>query len=178
MAINTRTLVLAAAVENAAGIPLKKGLPIALIASTMGSMQGLVVALLLGQSFKGSSAPTGFSIVAPGGTSTTPVPVPSAGAPRIKHLGINDTGDLEIDGENFGTRKTHVTLAFAWPAGSHHMTTETMPLARHKGIDLSDEIISIPVSDLPDATAGMKVAVVVSVNGVASNSKDIDMPAA
>jgi hypothetical protein len=176
MAINTRTLVLAAAVENAAGIPLQKGLPIALIASTMGSMQGLVVALLLGQSFKRSSAPTGFSIVAPGGTSTTPVP--SAGAPKIKHLRINDTsGNLEIDGENFGTRKTHVTLAFAWPAGSHHMTTETMPLARHKGIDLSDEIISIPISDLPEATAGVKVAVVVIVNSVASNTRDIDFPA-
>jgi hypothetical protein len=175
MAINTRTLVLAAAVENAAGIPLQKGLPIALIASTMGSMQGLVVALLLGQSFKGSSAPTGFSIVAPGGTSATPAP--SAGAPKIKHLQINDSEELEIDGENFGTRKTHVTLAFAWPAGSHHMTTETIPLARQKGIDLSDETISIPISDLPGATAGVKVAVVVSVNGVASNSKDIDIPA-
>jgi hypothetical protein len=72
MPINTRTLVLAAVAENAIGIPLRRGLPIALFASTFPLKTGVIFALLLGRAVT-TSAPSGYSIVVPtttGGTGT------------------------------------------------------------------------------------------------------------
>jgi hypothetical protein len=72
MPINTRTLVLAAVAENAIGVPLQRGLPIALFASTLRPMTGLIFALLLGRTLA-TATPSGFSIAVPpatGGTGT------------------------------------------------------------------------------------------------------------
>jgi len=72
MPINTTTLVLAAAAENAVGVPLQRGLPIALFASTLRPMTGLIFALLLGRTLA-TATPSGFSIAVPpatGGTGT------------------------------------------------------------------------------------------------------------
>lgn len=64
MAINMRTFVLSAVAENAIGVPLQRGLPIALFASTFRGMTGLIFALLLGRSVT-TSAPSGYTIVVP-----------------------------------------------------------------------------------------------------------------
>jgi hypothetical protein len=67
MPINTTTFVLSAIAEKAAGVPQGKALPIALFASTLRPMMGLVFALLLGKSALASSP----------SSSTTPAPAPS-----------------------------------------------------------------------------------------------------
>ena len=185
MPINTTTLVLSAVAEKAAGVPLQKALPIALFASTLRPMTGLVFALLLGKSALGSS-PSGTTTTAPatsgtsgsntrsGGTttsgSTTTTPTH---APNITSLSLVGK-ELHITGENFGRRMNAVTVKFSWPVGSPQMTTETMPLARH-GAKLKDDLITIPMNDLPKAAASSNVAVVVMVKGVSSNSKEIDL---
>ena len=82
MPINTKTLVFAAAAENAIGISLRKGLPIALFASIFPPKTGLIFALLLGRAAT-TSAPSGYSIVVPpttGGTSTGAITRTGGGA--------------------------------------------------------------------------------------------------
>jgi hypothetical protein len=171
MAINTSTLVLALAAVG----PKKNALPIALFASTLRPTLGLVFALVLRNSALGSSpasAPT--PAPTPGGTTTTGSTTKTpALAPKIIHLS-SDGKELQIAGENFGRRKNAVTVKFSWPVGSPQMTTETMPLARHDS-ELEPDLITIPMRELPAAAARSKVAVVVTVNGVSSNSKDIDL---
>jgi hypothetical protein len=80
MPINTRTLVLAAVAENAIGVPLQRGLPIALFASTLRPMTGLIFALLLGRTLA-TATPSGFSIAVPpaiGGTGTGGGSIPTS----------------------------------------------------------------------------------------------------
>jgi hypothetical protein len=80
MPINTTTLVLAAAAENAVGVPLQRGLPIALFASTLRPMTGLIFALLLGRTLA-TATPSGFSIAVPpatGGTGTGGGSIPAS----------------------------------------------------------------------------------------------------
>ena len=182
MAFYTKSFVFAALGENAAGIPFSKGLPQALVSSTFRSpVAAMVVGLLLGRT-QNTASHSGFSIAIPptttgggasasGGTGTSG----ASGTPKITKLTLNDSGDLKIDGENFGRRKSAVTLTFSWPAGSPHMSTEKMSLARHKDIDLTDEEIVVPMSFLPEAAAHSKIVVVVTVNDVESNPRDIDL---
>ena len=120
MRINTSTFVLADVVETAAGVPQSRALPIALFASTLRPMMGLLFALLLGKSALATAPSSSSSTVTPsgGGTTTstgTKAPVITALAKKVN--------ELLIKGENFGTIKHAVTVKFSWPVGSHEMTT-------------------------------------------------------
>jgi len=86
MPINTSTFVLSAIAENAAGVPRQKALPIALFASTLRPMTGLLFALLLGKSALASS---------PTSTTTTP-PAPATGGPGGSGSGSSGQGGTTI----------------------------------------------------------------------------------
>jgi hypothetical protein len=110
MPINTNTLVLAAVAENAIGVPLQRGLPIALFASTLRPMTGLIFALLLGKTFA-TATPSGFSIaIPPAGTGGSGIAGPAITniAPPLGNVGTPVT----ISGSGFGPAGGAATVLF------------------------------------------------------------------
>jgi hypothetical protein len=110
MPINTSTFVLAAIAENAAGVPQQKALPIALFASTLRPMTGLLFALLLGKSALGSSP----------SSTNTPAPTPiGTGGTGAGGTGAGGTGGSGSGGSGSGGSGGRLTVPSTIPPFLH-----------------------------------------------------------
>jgi IPT/TIG domain len=155
MPINTNTLVLAAVAENAIGVPLQRGLPIALFASTLRPMTGLIFALLLGKSFA-TATPSGFSIaIPPAGTGGTGMAGPAITniAPPLGNVGTPVT----ISGSGFGPAGGAATVLFNTSPATN------VPATNVQVVSPSTITANVPDMNLEDYT---EVGVTVGVGGI------------